>query len=247
MFNMMLNGVLQVLFGDTQPSVDNTGWYIGVGGIATGLLVAGGKILADLLSGRSKTRRVERADTILEWHNLAHELQERYDRLTDRNDKMQDQMREIQRNNSDCEKRAAEHLGEIRLLQSAVQRLQADGSTTLSGLGTVVTVTADLDGIIRTISPSVSSLLHWLPADLIRKNVELLIPERYRSQHTSALCSVKEGSTVPWTERTILAFALTGDKSPEVPVAITLTLWTTERGERLITADIKKRMLEERA
>lgn len=142
--------------------------------------------------------------------------------------------------NMECEKGQERLRGEIRLLQNSVQRLQAITPDISPATTTPTIIVASIDGKIRHIGPSVAPMFHWMPNELLAKSIEVLIPERYKVAHRTALKTLQESGNVPWTDKVLLGHGITKDGT-EFPVAITLSAWKSDKGEWLISAEIRYR------
>lgn len=200
---------------------------------------------------RSARLRTERADAIQEWKDVSANIQTRLDHMTAEvlrlhEARVEDARQhaevraEWERKHGECQKETALLNGHIQLLTAATRRLQAITGDEAPGSTAAVTINADLDGVIRSVSPSVGPVLHWAPADLIRKNVDVLMPERLRVQHREAIRRLRESGSVPWPEKTLVTYALTS-AGAEVPVAVNLTAWQTGGGLWMISADVRRR------
>lgn len=212
-------------------------------GTAVGAVVTAGLAgLVTWMTARSKVKREERSDAIKEWREITDGLQLRIDKADAKIDAQASEMTHLQVEHAECMKENAELRGDIRLLQSSVQRLQGLAGDEAPATVLATVITADLTGKVLNASPSVAPLLHWLPQELTGRNVELLIPERLRDAHRAGLRKVAETGQPPWTERPVLAHALTKDGA-EIPVAITLHGWQVAGGEWRISAEIKRRAL----
>lgn len=176
-----------------------------------------------------KQIRDERTTAVDEWRHIAHETQ-----------RILDQVRiELARCETDRAEGRLETVrltGEMRLLQSTVQRLQAITGDTMFTSISVAQITADMDGKIK-VATGTPALLHYLPHELAGKNVEILIPKRLRQQHKKSLELLKQSQQPPWSEKTLTTFALTRE-GIEIPVTINLTGWQHE-GSWMISAEIK--------
>jgi PAS domain S-box-containing protein len=242
---------------------DTTGWWVAGATLLTALVAATGGAVVSILVSRSNQRIKEaesrakidadaRAGTVQEWRELTHATQERFEAQQQRHDEqvvawqkqhgeLSERVYALHQTNAECEKDRAGQAGEIRLLQAAVQRLQAQAGDTLPAVSAAV-ILADTEGTLRVVSPAISLILHWHPAELVGKNVEKVIPERFRAAHREGLARFRATGTPPWTERVISTFALTGDGS-EVPVAVTLSGWQSVKGEWFVSAEVRRRVL----
>lgn len=153
----------------------------------------------------------------------------------------------VQKERADCRAELAEARveieqlsGEIRLMQQSIRHIESHTGLVLPSRmpGLVV---ADLDGTIKTASPALAPILHFLPQDLIGKNIEIIIPERLRDQHRAALAKVKMLGQPPWPEKTLLTYGLVKEGT-EVPVTVRLYGWQAPGGSWLISAEISRRV-----
>jgi PAS domain-containing protein len=197
---------------------------------------------------KAKAEREDRSGTIAEWREIANDLQTKLDssdrawreRLDGseknwqaRHDSQQKQIVGLLEGKSDCEKYVAELKGEVRLLQSSMQRVQEHTGTvplpTLPGL-----LIFGTDGVVRVSSPAGSAMFDRLPAEVEGQNITTLIPEL-----GSVLKSLRETGQPPWTERAVLG---TGRRKGggEFPLTANLRGWQTG-GEWLVRAEVRPR------
>jgi PAS domain S-box-containing protein len=101
-------------------------------------------------------------------------------------------------------------------------------------------IIADMNGVVKEASPAIAPVLHWLPRDVRGKNVEMLIPERFREAHRAGLERFRTTMQPPWPERSIVTYALAKDGS-EVPVAISLTSFPVGANDWLLSATVRRR------
>jgi PAS domain S-box-containing protein len=236
----------------------DTGWAIALGSAVTALLSGLAVFYRDWLRDRKDRRemdakkaageqesvRVTRADAISEWKEYADRLEKRLDAadadIKHGREQHEADYRQWAEKQGLCQKEAAELKGEVRLLQSVVQRLQGLAKDEAPAVSVPGLIIADVNGTVREFSPSLTPLLHWLPAQMRGKNVSVLVPERLREAQAAGLKKVAETGQPPWTERSVLTHALTRE-GEEVPVTITLSGWQTEKGDWLLSAQIQKR------
>jgi PAS domain S-box-containing protein len=249
------------LFAD--PGVDGggemgTGWVVAATALITALLAGLATLWRDWLKDRKDRReleagrvtaesesvRVTRQDAIAEWKEYADRLERRIDaadaEIKQSRERHESDYRAWAAKYSDCTAEAAGLKGDVRLLQSVVQRLQGLAKDEAPPVASPGLIIADIRGTVREFSPSLTPLLHWMPADVRGKNVSVLVPERLRERQAAGLKKVAETGQPPWTERSILTHALTRE-GEEVPVTITLSGWQTEKGDWLLSAQIQRR------
>jgi PAS domain-containing protein len=198
---------------------------------------------------RAKTEREDRTGTIAEWREIANDLQARFEasdkgwreRLDcceknwrGQRDEVQKQVMTLMEARADCEKRVAQHEGEIRLLQATMQRVQEHTGTVplpaLPGL-----LVADVNGVMQVMSPAAAAMFDCLPADLEGQDVGTVIPEL-----KAALAALRESGQPPWTERAILGEGRRKGGGT-FPVAVNLRGWQSPGGGWLVKAEIRQR------
>ena len=130
--------------------------------------------------------------------------------------------RRLQSQNMDQELRLRSQKHEIDQLKV---RLELDAQP--------LAIAADMDGIIRDITGDVERLLGWRVAELIGKNVEILIPPDSRTHHHHGLAEAKRRGVIRPPTVSIVTFALRKDGST-VPVIIHLE----RTSETILTAKI---------
>jgi PAS domain S-box-containing protein len=195
-------------------------------------IVTAGPVIYGFIKGRQEARAKARADALLEWKDWSGHLEERIAVLEVDHRACQQKLGEADVRNTRLE-------GEIRLLQTTMQRVQRiTGDDMPTSLAAVVI--ADTDGVIRSASPAVGPLLHYLPGELIGKNVSILVSERDRPQHLAEIAKVKELGHIPWSERIVLGTALTKE-GEEVAVSVRLSSWLGSKGQWYLSAEIARR------
>lgn len=194
-------------------------------------------------------RKEDRKDALDEWKAITHNTQEKVEAQQVKIDKQDEINIELRFAIAKCEAEKATqavayaHLeGDFRLLTSTVQRLQIKTGDILPPLSSV-NIIADMDGVILNVDGAVGPLFNYRPQELIRKNVELLVPDRFKAQHKAAIekARLNMGSG-PWTERILPTYALKSDYATEVPVTVKLIGWQTIKGDWLISAEIRHRI-----
>jgi PAS domain S-box-containing protein len=123
-----------------------------------------------------------------------------------------------------CELERVRQDGVLTNLQSAFRRMQERTGGEAPATVSPATILADVNGLILQVSPGITGLLQWTIKELVGKNVEVLLPERYKDRHSQALCKLREQNAVPWPEKTISGHALKKDGT-EVPVFVNLSAW----------------------
>lgn len=200
-------------------------WTTAVTAVVGGL---GGGLAAWL-----KNRKQDRADALIEYQRLVHDLREEVTAL-------QEKMETLQQDHTKCQVENAKLGGQIQLLQAAMQRLQQAVGDKSPPVTTPVLITCKPDGTIIDVTSNVSALFHYLPGELMARNVEILIPDRYREKHRSGLLKIVQNGWDRWEDQAIVAFATTRSNE-EVPVTISLNAWQNEQDEWFITAQIYSR------
>lgn len=187
-----------------------------------------------------KDRRDRRDDFTLLIENYRTEIVASNNRHDNVEKELRGYIEKIQKENLDCQVEQERLKGEVKLLQSSVQRLQSFTGDVAPGTTVPVVIIADTNGIMRHVSPSIGPMFHYTPNELIKKSIDLLMPERYRQAHKTGLETLKASGRIPWTEKVILGHGITKD-GLEFPVAVSLSGWETDKGESLVAAEIRQR------
>jgi len=143
-------------------------------------------------------------------------------------------------------KREAEIAGcraDLRITQAAVQHMQqkyGDGDTSLFTDGVLLT---DDAGVILAANSYITDIFGWEVRELLGKNVDILVPQRYRTKHDMALATARDTGVLPWSDKTLRpVYGLHKDGS-EVPLTIRLNMRRrgslTEFAAMIIKRDIK--------
>lgn len=137
-----------------------------------------------------------------------------------------------------CEVEKTKLEGTVQIMQNDLRRLQVKAGDEPPPVVVPGIIIADMEGVIRVSSPAITSLLHWLPEDLIGENINKMIPVKFQEAHNKGLDNVRVTGKPPWTSRVIVSKALTKE-GEEVPVSIALKGWQTKpSGDWLINAEI---------
>lgn len=215
-----------MLFGESGDGGASQVWWVAA-------LIPITSAVTALAAAWWQARKQGRADALKEWQQIVEKLEAK--------DATQEtEIKELQKARHSCELENVGLKGEIRLMQASLRRLQvATGDTppvtSLPGM-----ILCDVNGIVKMLTPALVAILHWFPKDLIGKNVEAIIPERFKEKHRAGMKKIKETGQPPWSERTIIGYGLTKE-GDEVPVSINLSAWKTDGGEWLISAEIRQR------
>lgn len=161
-------------------------------------------------------------------------------RLMKRIDDLTTQVFTLQDRVTHCEQERGDLKAEALRLASKMLRLEKHSGMEESDLAEGVIV-ADLKGIIKVFSPTLTPLFRYLPGEVIGKPVGMLMSLEDRALHEMKLKAFADDPerTALDSTRIIFAYALNkhGDR---IPVAITLTGWQVGK-EGLITATIRER------
>lgn len=198
---------------------------------------------------REKDEEVRRKESVVsaleEWKKYAGRLEEGRQRDIDRHDT---ELREMRAGLSKCHQdhtlaqvENARLKEQLIAVERDVRRLQVETGTAVPTSALPVVVTADEYGMIVEATPTVATMLHYTVADLVGRNVKVLIPERYWSRHEEALTEVRTQVRTQggpsWQDKTIPGSALTSGGT-EIPVIIKLHAFQGEGGQWRVAAEI---------
>jgi PAS domain S-box-containing protein len=214
-------------------------WWIVIGSLITAVSTA----VVAVMAAWYQQGKQKRADALAEWQAIVERQQADLDHLVIEVKQLRVDHDTTRQRLSDCEVSRAELRTELKIQLAAIRRLQertgdAPPASVMPGL-----LIADAGGIIQAASPALTPILHYLPAELRGKSVEILIPERHRLKHRQGLAKLLSSNTSPWSDRVILTEALTKE-GDEVQVAITLSGWQTTKGDWQLSAEVKLRRLD---
>lgn len=119
---------------------------------------------------------------------------------------------------------------ELNALRATVARMEV-------GI-TAAIIKVDTHGEILECNPVASELFGWSQEELVGRDVTVLIPFRFRRNHTDYMRAVVEGK-LTLRKDSILTFALSRT-GQEIPVAITLSSWE-EDGKQYYGAELRRR------
>lgn len=209
------------------------GAWAAIGVVLGGALTALGTWLLKFIPLRSKIKREERADALVEYQKITERYQIEIVQL-------RGELHSVSKQHWECEVRQETLRGEIKVLTATMQRLQAHVGDEAPATVQPTLVIANLDGIMRHVTPASAPMFHYLPAELLNKNIEMLMAERYKLAHRTALEMIKTTGIVPWTERVLLGHGMTKD-GKEFPVSVSLSAWKDEKHGYLVSAEIRQR------
>jgi cell division protein FtsB len=198
-----------------------------------------------------KQTKEKRTDALSEWQSLVMKTEEDVAEQKKENKDLRRQihtlrddhhanMLRISIENAQCRQENAELKGEIKLLQTGLQRTQQHVGMEVPGVTGGCLIIAEMDGTIRDASPSTGPVLEWLAPELIGKNLEVLVPDDIKPLYREALAKIMSAGVEPWTERTVLSEALT-KSGRRVKVSIRVKAWQTGGGHWLLSGEIKER------
>jgi PAS domain S-box-containing protein len=99
-----------------------------------------------------------------------------------------------------------------------------------------VMITATLDGVITDASDEVRTMLGWRPAELVGKNVDVVVPGEYRERHHEAFARAKADGHVRPPDILIRGCALHRNSS-RIPVIVSIT-GRQDNSRYLVTAQL---------
>jgi PAS domain S-box-containing protein len=102
-------------------------------------------------------------------------------------------------------------------------------------------IVANVKGRILEANAGASILFHWSPEELLGRNIEVLIPERYRPAHQAGMAGLMRTGELTQQGHTLALAGLTRE-GDEVPVEIYIESWTAQ-GEKRCGAVIRRRWL----
>jgi PAS domain S-box-containing protein len=113
---------------------------------------------------------------------------------------------------------------DLRITQAAVQHMQqkyGDGDTSLFTDGVLLT---DAIGVILAANSYITDIFGWEVRELLGKNVDILIPQRYRTRHDMALTMAIQSGTLPWTDKVLRPVCGVRKDGTEVPLTIRISM-----------------------
>ncbi|WP_188188833.1 PAS domain S-box protein [Nonomuraea sp. SYSU D8015] len=99
----------------------------------------------------------------------------------------------------------------------------------LPGAGAAAIVVADASGIIMSWNPQAAALFGWSTDEAVGRPLTLLMPDRFRDQHTAGLARVRASDRSELAGRIIPLVGLRRDGS-EFPIALTVNAWHSDDG-----------------
>ncbi|MFG1708444.1 PAS domain S-box protein [Nonomuraea sp. M3C6] len=106
-----------------------------------------------------------------------------------------------------------------------VDRLPGDGTED----GAPVVIVADDAGIIQSWNPQASSLFGWTTDEAVGRPLTILMPPRFREQHTTGLARVRSSGRSDLAGRIFPLVGLRRDGS-EFAIALTVNAWHSDDG-----------------
>jgi PAS domain S-box-containing protein len=99
----------------------------------------------------------------------------------------------------------------------------------LPGTGAAAVVVADASGVILSWNPQAAALFGWSTDEAVGRPLTLLMPTRFRDQHTAGLARVRAMGTSELAGRIIPLVGLRRD-GIEFPIALTINAWHSDDG-----------------
>lgn len=214
--------------------------WAGIGALVVAVLGAIGVLSKKVFS----MGRVGRADAIKEWQTYADRLERKIDsndvEIKSLRDKNEKENRDWYACYSACQKETTELRGEVRLLTATVQRLQGLTGDVPIGQDLPGLFITDIHGKIKEFSPSLTPMLHWLPGEIKGRNVRDLMVDEGDENVVRELTKLETTGRPPWDERVILTSAV-NKRGDRVLVTASLTCWQTEKGDWMISVQLRRR------
>jgi PAS domain S-box-containing protein len=190
--------------------------------------------------------RERHKDVIGEWQDIANRAQEVADRrlaeLSTVTARHEVELSALRENFHKCELTRMDQAGDLKVLQATVRWLQGLPGEGPPAIISPTVIVMDLAGKVRTANPSITPLLHWLPVDLLGKNIEMIVPEQFRKDRRNTLEQIKALGDAPWPGKMVQT-TLLSKEGTEVPVAIAISSWADESagGSRLVCWEMARR------
>lgn len=162
--------------------------------------------------------------------------------LTARIDVLTNQVFDLEGQARNCERREGDLKAELTRALMRIAHLEREHGME-PGESSVGVVVADLRGIIRVFSPSLTPLFRWLPQELIGKPITILMPPDERQHHSKKFAMFVSDTTRTTLDSSFIILTYAINKHGDCfPVAITLSGWQVGT-EGLITATIRERAI----
>ena len=124
----------------------------------------------------------------------------------------------------------------VSRIRAALQKSEAEfQSVTQSAIDAIIS--ADVRGLIRSWNPAATRLFGYREEEMLGKNLDLIIPDRFRDAHHEGLGRVSLGGPSHVIGSTVEVAALNRDGS-EVPVELSLATWKLD-GDRYYTGILR--------
>jgi PAS domain S-box-containing protein len=174
------------------------------------------------------------------WQAVSDAQQKRIDNLEKSYSTVNAELLTVTREHGKCMQQAAELIGDIKLLRTAIDRLQGVTGDTPPKTSLPIALVVDTDGKIYDVGLPIAGLLQYTKSELVGKNILLIVPERHKAKHLAGMVKVKEAGVLPLRDSPILTDALSKDGT-EVPVALSLKSSWPADGKVKIYAEMQER------
>lgn len=199
-----------------------TGHWVGLGGIALGVVTACSLLFVSWINNARRTQH-----QIGSLQDQAIALHKRITELTTRVFALQD-------DGAACKQREADLKMEVHALSIQMRLVQMSAGGPPSPIPGVVV--CDMKGKVRIYSPSLVPMLGWLPKEVEGQPLDVLVPPDLVQQHRDAFARYAAMPNPP-AERDLVTYAL-AKSGTRVPVTIHIK---SLQPEGLITAEIRQR------
>lgn len=214
-------------------------WVYVVSGIVGGAFAAGVPLYLKLRQGVADIRKQERDAVEGEFVRAIERLNRDITARDARIASLETRIEKAEAEHDKCFQDSAAQKARIEILTFQVGQLQRIASS--ASVAMTATVTADLSGTIVDADDSVKDVLGWRAAELIGRNVDVIIPRDLRGRHHAGLERARTaGGMVRPPELAIQSYARNA-AGERVPVIVSLTGWKDENGRSLVTAQIVHR------
>ncbi|MEV0382829.1 PAS domain S-box protein [Nonomuraea sp. NPDC050643] len=119
--------------------------------------------------------------------------------------------------------------GWIALIATWPEAVTVDPLPSAQPMGTTAVVVADAAGIIQSWNPQAAALFGWSTEEAVGRPLTMLMPQRFRDQHSAGLGRVRTSSRSKLAGRIIPLVGLRRDGS-EFPIALTINAWHSDEG-----------------
>ncbi len=189
-----------------------------------------------------RERKTQRRDTVEQLYKIIDRLEKQVEDSEKDIKTLSERASRAEVAEAKCQGNVQRLESDIRGMNQDIRRMQERLYDLPPGVTRPCTVIASLpDGTIYNVSAEAGSLFHWIPGDLIGKNIEVLMPRDLRPVHRRKMEMLIKENRDADPSHAVLTFGVTSE-GKRFPITVNLSgPWEGKDKIKYINADIRRR------